>query len=78
MKLARDMPFFLAPNPVMSWERIATLAADRDAPGFFLSIRIGDHVADAFARMNGDAGVTKLEGGERRSRLDDVVFYIAA
>src|SRR5262249_45263408 len=55
-----------------------TLAADCDAPGFVLRLRIGDHIADTFARMNGDAGVTKLAGGERRARLDGVVFDVAA
>src|SRR5262245_31427266 len=54
-----------------------TLAADRDAPGFVLRIRICDHIADAFARMNGDAGVTKLAGGDRRARLNSVVFDVA-
>src|SRR5262249_15277355 len=53
-------------------------SADRDSPGFVLRLRVGDHIADAFARMNGDAGVTKLAGGERRARLDGVVFDVAA
>src|SRR5262249_31497786 len=38
----------------------------------------GDHIADAFARVNGDTAVTKLAGGERRARLDGIVFDVAA
>src|SRR5262249_3794249 len=44
----------------------------------FLRLRVCDHIADAFARMNGDSGVTKLAGRERRACLDGVVFDVAA
>src|SRR5262245_27716474 len=70
-----SQPFHVLFNVVAQF---FTLAADRDAPGFVLRLRVGDHIADAFARMNGDADVTKLAGGERRARLDGVVFDVAA
>jgi len=54
------------------------IAADRDTTGLVLRLRIRDHVTDALARMNRDAGVPKLPGSERGARLDCVFFDVAA
>jgi hypothetical protein len=43
MKLARDMPIFLAPNPVMSW----------DGADLFFELMTRDHVDGAWLRQQG-------------------------